>query len=385
MTIFLPSIQQQLAQLVALPSVSSASAQWDMGNLEVIQLLANWLDELGFTTEIIPVPGKNNKANLIATLGSGPGGLVLAGHTDTVPYNESRWSQDPFKLTELDQRWYGLGATDMKGFFPVALAAIAPFVQHKAKLRQPLMILATADEESSMAGAHALVELGKPKARYAIIGEPTSLKPIRMHKGIMMEKVVVVGKSGHSSNPKLGTNAMEAMHQVITELLTYRQELQDKYRNPGFDVSVPTLNLGHIHGGDNPNRICGACELHFDLRFLPGMEAQALREQINQRVSRIAELSGTHIHYDSLMQPVPAFEQSADSEIVRITEKLVGYDSEAVAFATEAGFMQQLGMETLVFGPGCIDQAHQPDEYIELKQIQPAIDALTQLIKNLCL
>jgi acetylornithine deacetylase len=175
------------------------------------------------------------------------------------------------------------------------------------------------------------------------------------------------------------------MHQVITELLTYRQELQDKYRNPGFDVSVPTLNLGHIHGGDNPNRICGACELHFDLRFLPGMEAQALREQINQRVSRIAELSGTHIHYDSLMQPVPAFEQSADSEIVRITEKLVGYNSEAVAFATEAGFMQQLGMETLVFGPGCIDQAHQPDEYIELKQIQPAIDALTQLIKNLCL
>lgn len=385
MTISLPSLQQQLAQLVALPSVSSASPQWDMGNIEVIHLLASWLADLGFATEIVPVPGKSNKANLIATLGSGPGGLVLAGHTDTVPYNESRWNQDPFKLTELDQRWYGLGATDMKGFFPVALAAITPFLQHKDKLRQPLMILATADEESSMAGAHALVALGKPKARYAIIGEPTGLKPIRMHKGIMMEKVVVTGKSGHSSDPKLGINAMEVMHQAIAELLVYRQQLQEKYRNPGFKVSVPTLNLGHIHGGDNPNRICGACELHFDLRFLPGMEAPALREQIQQRLTRISELSGTHIHYDSLMQPVPAFEQNADSELVRITEKLVGHDAEAVAFATEAGFMQQLGMETLVFGPGSIDQAHQPNEYIELKQIQPAINTLTQLITKLCL
>lgn len=385
MEISLPSLQQQLSQLVATPSVSSTSEQWDMGNRAVIELLASWLSDLGFTVEIIPIAGKKDKANLIATLGSGPGGLVLAGHTDTVPYNENRWAQDPFKLTEKNQRWYGLGATDMKGFFPVALAAITPFVQAKAKLQQPIIVLATADEESSMSGARALAKLGKPKARYAVIGEPTGLKPIRMHKGIMMEKVVIQGKAGHSSDPSLGNNAMEAMHQVMAELLSFRQQLQSKYQNPGFNVSTPTLNLGHIHGGDNPNRICGSCELHFDLRPLPGMESKFLRQQIAERVNRVAASTGTKIELSSLIDAVPAFEQSADSEVVRVTEKLIGHSAEAVAFATEAGFLQQLGMETIVFGPGSIDQAHQPNEYIELAQIQPAINTLSRLIENLCL
>lgn len=379
----LPGFTQQLQQLVATPSVSSTSPQWDMGNLEVINLLADWLVHLGFDTRILPVPGKGNKANLIATLGTGPGGLVLAGHTDTVPYNEERWSQDPFKLTERDQRLYGLGATDMKGFFPVAIAAAQAF--RDQPLQQPLIILATADEESSMSGARALAELGQPKARYAVIGEPTGLKPIRMHKGIMMEAVKVIGNAGHSSNPALGNNALEAMHLVLGELLTFRSELQQRYQNPGFDVSVPTLNLGCIHGGDNPNRICGQCELHFDLRPLPGMDNEQLHLDIAQRLQPLAERTGTNIHLDTLFGGVSAFEEPANAQLIQACEKLTGHGAESVAFATEAPFLQQMGMQTVVMGPGSIDQAHQPDEFIDSRQIEPAINILKGLIREFCL
>jgi len=379
----LPTFQQQLQQLVATPSVSCTSPQWDMGNLDVIHLLAGWLVDLGFAIQILPVPGQDNKANLIATLGSGPGGLVLSGHTDTVPYDDSRWSHDPFKLTEENQRFYGLGATDMKGFFPVAIAAAEAF--RDQPLQQPLIILATADEESSMSGARALVELGQPKARYAVIGEPTGLKPIRMHKGIMMEAVKVEGRAGHSSNPALGNNALEAMHLVLGELLSFRSELQQRYQNPGFEVSVPTLNLGCIHGGDNPNRICGQCELHFDLRPLPGMDNGQLHEDIAKRLQPLAERTGTDIHLATLFGGVAAFEEAANASLIQACEKLTGHSAGSVAFATEAPFLQQLGMQTVVMGPGSIDQAHQPDEYIDCRQIQPAINILKGLIKKFCL
>lgn len=377
------SYQHQLSQLVALPSVSSTSSQWDMGNRRVIDLLASWLEELGFSIEIIPIQNHDNKANLIATLGSGPGGLVLAGHTDTVPYDENRWQQDPFSLTEKDNRFYGLGATDMKGFFPVVFEAIKKIAGKP--LQQPLIILATADEESSMSGARELAAMGKPKARYAVIGEPTGLRPVRMHKGIIMESVRVQGLAGHSSNPALGNNAMEVMHQVIGDLLLFRTELQKQNIHQGFEVSVPTLNLGHIHGGDNPNRICGSCELHYDLRPLPGMNIEELRTLIDGRLDRIRTSTNTIIECNSLIQGVEPFEESSQSALVQAAEKLSGCNAESVAFATEAPFMKALGMETIVFGPGSIDQAHQPNEFIELDQIGPAIDMIGQLIQQFCL
>ncbi len=379
----LPSLSQQLEALVAIPSVSSHSERWDMGNRPVVEQLAVWLDELGFQCELLSIEGNPDKVNLIATLGSGPGGLVLSGHTDTVPYDDARWQTDPFKLTERDNKWYGLGATDMKGFFPVAIEAARAFVD--TPLQQPLIILATADEESSMSGARALAELGRPKARYAVIGEPTSLVPIRMHKGIMMEEIKIQGQSGHSSNPALGNNAMETMHKAIADIMQFRGELQARYQHAGFEIQVPTLNLGCIHGGDNPNRICGHCDMQFDLRALPGMDNEELRGLIRQRLQPLAEQSGTTIELQTLFGGVPAFEESATSAIVKAAEKLTGNSAESVAFATEAPFLQQLGMETIVMGPGSIDQAHQPDEFISLNQIQPAVNTLKALIRQFCL
>lgn len=373
----------QLDQLVRTPSVSCTDPKLDMGNRAVVELLANWLDHLDFDIEILPVDDNLNKVNLIATRGSGPGGLVLAGHTDTVPYIEKYWGRDPLKVTVENNRAYGLGATDMKGFFPVVLAAIQSVID--TPLQQPLIVLATADEETSMAGARSLAEQGRPKARYAVIGEPTGLQPIRMHKGMAMEAVHIIGKSGHSSNPDMGINALDSMHDVMTVLKQFRQQLQAQYRHPGFRVDMPTLNLGCIHGGDNPNRICEQCELAFDLRPLPGMSLETLRAAIDQQLDDIAEKNQVKITRRSLFHGINAFEQSADSDLITTVEQLTGHSADSVAFATEAPFLQQLGMDVVVMGPGSIDQAHQPDEYISLDQVEPAVKILEGLIKRYCL
>ncbi len=378
-----PTIRDMVARLISLPSISSASPDWDHSNEAVVQTLADWLKPLGFATEILPVPGMPGKFNLVATLGSGPGGLVLSGHTDTVPFDDKRWQSDPFTLTEKDDRWYGLGTCDMKAFFAVAIEAARDV--SAADLKEPLIILATADEESSMNGARALAEAGYPKARYAVIGEPTSLKPVRMHKGIMMERLVFEGQSGHSSDPSLGNNAMEGMHEALGRLLALRSHWQEKYRNPAFRVQYPTMNLGCIHGGDNPNRICARCELHFDLRPLPGMDMANLRQEILGKLQPLAESRGLQMEFEPLFDGVPPFETAADAALVKACEKLTGHPAQAVAFATEAPWLQKLGMETLVMGPGSIDQAHQPDEFLALSQIQPSVDILRGLISRFCL
>ena len=369
-----------LQQLVAKNSISSINPSLDQGNREVIELLANWLNELGFITEVMPLADPR-KANLIATLGTGPGGLVLAGHTDTVPCDEKLWNNNPFRLTEKDQRLYGLGTCDMKGFFPLAMEAAKPFLEQP--LKQPLIILATADEESSMMGARTLVEAGKPKARYALIGEPTGMKPISMHKGIMVEKLMIEGRSGHSSDPSLGLNAMETMYEVMGQLLNLRDELKANHNNPMFAVDYPTMNLGCIHGGNNPNRICGQCELGFEIRPLPGMDMGKLQQMINERILPFEQKNGVAIslnHYD-----VPAYSAAPDSQLAKICESLTNHSSEAVSFATEAPYLEQLGMDVMVLGPGNVEQAHQPDEYLALDRIQPTVDFLTQLIGRCCL
>ena len=378
-----PSLIQMLQGIIGAPSVSSVSPAFDQSNLEVIHLLADWLQTLGFVVEVLPLKSQPNKANLIATLGKGPGGLVLAGHTDTVPYDEGRWNSDPFTLTDADNRFYGLGTADMKSFLALAIEAAKDF---KAEdLQQPLIILATADEESSMNGAEELVILGRPKARYAIVGEPTSMRPIRAHKGMMMEAIHLQGQAGHSSDPALGKSALEGMHAVMTEILQWRNELQTKYQNQAFVIPYPTLNLGHIHGGDNPNRICGDCELHIDLRPLPGMDIHALRAELHHRVSGTLADSGITVDCDALFDGIPAMETAAETAIVRLAERLTGHAPEAVAFATEAPYLKQLGMDTIILGPGDIAQAHQPDEYLALDRLKPTIGILRQAIESVCI
>ena len=373
-----------MRELIGLPSVSSVSPAFDQSNLAVIEQLAQWCESLGMACEIQAL--SEGKANLIATLnpagGDNTGGLILSGHTDTVPFDEGRWQHDPFALTETNQRFYGLGTADMKSFLAMALQAIAQL--DVKQLQAPVILLATADEESTMAGAKALLASDQLKSRHAVIGEPTNLRPIHMHKGILMEALHIQGRSGHSSNPALGNNALEGMHKVILALLDWRAELQSENINHAFAVPVPTLNLGHIHGGDNPNRICADCHLHIDLRPLPGMPIDALREELHQRARSAIADSGLSLETEMLFSGIPAMLTDANAELVKTAERLTGHAAEAVAFATEAPFLQQLGNEVIVLGPGHIDQAHQPDEFIALDQIRPMLDILEQLILRYC-
>ncbi len=383
MTTAPPDLRKMLTELIAIPSVSSVDPAHDQGNRAVVERLAEWMEGMGFACELQGVPDAPDKANLIATLGRGEGGLVLAGHTDTVPYDDTGWSSDPFTLSERDGRLYGLGTSDMKSFLGLVLEAVRDL---KAEdLHQPLVVLATADEESGMTGAKALVDSQRRLGRHAVIGEPTNLRPVHMHKGILMESIRIQGRSGHSSDPSLGCSALEGMVRVLNDIVAFRQQLQSKNVDPRFSVPVPTLNLGHIHGGDNPNRICAHCELQIDIRPLPGMDLQELRETIRQRITRVLGEDGLALEMRSLFPGLPPMETPVQARIVRAAEALTGSQAEAVAFGTEGPYLRDLGMDVVILGPGDIAQAHQPDEYLAVDRLQPTVDMLRKLVHQFCL
>lgn len=376
-----PGLKEMVQQLVSTPSISSTHKQLDQSNLEVVHLLANWLQPLGFEITINPVSGNPNKANLIAKRGSGNNAFVLSGHTDTVPLDEDLWQSNPFSITEKDDRWYGLGTCDMKSFFALAIEALRPLLDKDFK--HPLIILATADEESTMSGARALTAAELSNARFAMIGEPTGLKPVNQHKGIMMLKALITGTSGHSSDPALGNNALDGTAILIDELIQYRNEIKSKYANDNFNVAYPTLNLGCIHGGDNPNRICDHVELSFDVRVLPGMDNDEVLQTLKQRLK--AKLQDSDLDCDlSLMHPAVSPFENDEKQLLTLVEQISGSPAGPVAFATEAPFLKTLGMETVVLGPGFIEQAHQPNEFIPLNHLDPTIDIIRRLIFQFC-
>ncbi|HBO38252.1 MAG TPA: acetylornithine deacetylase, partial [Pasteurellaceae bacterium] len=244
----LPQFLDMYSQLIALPTISSIEPEFDQSNKALIELLADWLNTLGFKTEVLPIENSRAKYNLLATYGEGEGGLLLAGHTDTVPFDEGRWTVDPFKLTEKNGKFYGLGTADMKGFFAFVLDAVSRI--DLTALNKPLRILATADEETTMLGTRTFIQHTHIRPDCAIIGEPTSLKPVRAHKGHMAQALRIIGKTGHSSDPDKGINAIELMHEATGYLMQMRNELRDKYHHAAFEIPYPTMNLGAIHGGD---------------------------------------------------------------------------------------------------------------------------------------
>lgn len=368
-------------QLIELPTISSLVAEEDCSNQQLIELLASWLADFGFKTEILAVEGSRNKYNLLATYGEGEGGLLLAGHTDTVPFDDGRWTFNPFKLTEKDGKLYGLGTADMKGFFAFVVEVISQL--DLSQIKKPIRVLATADEETTMLGAKTFAQHTNIRPDCAIIGEPTSLKPIRAHKGHVGEAVRITGKSGHSSDPDKGINAIELMHQSIGYLMNMRDELREKYHNPLFQVTHPTMNFGNIQGGDAINRICACCELQFDMRPLPNMAIEDLYSMVHEHLKPMLEQYGDLVEIRHLHEGIPGYECEHSAQIVQVVEKLLGEKCDAVNYCTEAPFIQQL-CPTLVLGPGSIEQAHQPDEYLELKYIQPTKELLTKLIYHFC-
>lgn len=378
----LPPLIDMMSQLIASPSVSSAHSHLDQSNLDAINLLANWANDIGLKTEIQPI-GDSNKYNLIASAGSGTKGLMLSGHTDTVPYDEAQWQSDPFTLTLKNERYYGLGSCDMKSFIAMTLHSLQEI--DLKQLKRPIVVCATANEETDMSGAQWLKQHFKHDIKHCIIGEPTNLIPIVQHKGILMESIIFTGQAGHSSDPNNGNSALEAMMDFINALRQYREHLQNTHINPAFAVPVPTINLGHIHGGDNPNRICAKCQLDIDVRFLPGMDLHALRQQIQTIAQQTAENHGLKAEFDLLFHGIPALETNVNSEIALFLEKTRQSKSQTVAFGTEAPYFSEMGINTMILGPGSIDQAHQANEYLSEKQIKPMLSTLTSTINHFCI
>jgi len=377
----LPPFIEIYRTLIATPSISATEAALDQSNAPLIELLSGWFNDLGFEVDVQPVPDTRNKFNMLASAGSGNGGLLLAGHTDTVPFDDGRWTRDPFTLTEHDNKLYGLGSADMKGFFAFILDALRD-IDVRA-LKKPLYILATADEETSMAGARYFASTSTLRPECAIIGEPTSLQPIRAHKGHLSTAIRILGESGHSSDPERGVNAIELMHAAIGPVLALRDALKERYCFDAFTVPYPTLNLGHIHGGDASNRICACCEMHMDIRPLPGMTLSELDGLLAEALAPVSERWPGRLTLSELHPPIPGYECPPNSKLVQVVEKLLGARAGAVNYCTEAPFIQEI-CPTLVLGPGSINQAHQPDEYLETRFIKPTRELLTQVIHHFC-
>ncbi|KIE96417.1 putative acetylornithine deacetylase [Actinobacillus pleuropneumoniae] len=207
---------------------------------------------------------------------------------------------------------------------------------------------------------------------------------MRAHKGHVGEAVRITGKSGHSSDPDRGINAIELMHQATGYLMNMRNQLREKYHNDLFKVPYPTMNFGNIHGGDAINRICACCELQFDMRPLPNLPVEDLYAMVNENLKPMLEQYGSLIEIRHLHDGIPGYECEHSAQVVQVVEKLLGEKCDAVNYCTEAPFIQQL-CPTLVLGPGSIEQAHQPDEFLETKFIEPTRELLSKLIHHFCL
>ena len=377
----LPTFAERLREIVSLNSISSEEPELDQSNESVIRCLERWLRELGFDVTLIKVKEKPLKYDLLARLGEGDGGLLLSGHTDTVPADPASWKSDPLSLTETEDRYTGLGSIDMKGFFAFAADAAASF--SGKKLREPLYILATSDEETTMNGAKAFMEQASIRPRAVIIGEASSLTPVYKDQGYMASRVIAHGRRAHSSNPAEGINAIEIMHRAIAGIMKFRDSLK-KFRSSDFKVPEPTLNIGIIRGGDSPNSVPDTCVMQFDVRPTELTPVDFIEKEVRKAIAQSAgEYSGS-VEIEDLYPPLPAFGGGLEQPVVKKLAELSGNEPVTVGYATEAGLLSGLTPDTVVFGAGSISNAHQPDEYLLKEEIGPMSRILREIISLIC-
>lgn len=377
----LATTERILSDLVAFPTVSTDS------NLAMIDYIARDLGALGARVETFQDP-TGTKANLFATFGpEGDGGIVLSGHTDVVPVEDQDWSTDPFQLIERDDRLFGRGTCDMKGFIAATLA-MARFYG-MLPLKRPIHFAFTHDEETGCIGGKALlselVAKGlRPSA--AIIGEPTEMRVIEGHKGCKEITTTFCGLEGHSSQPDLGVNAVEYAVLYIGELMRIREGL--KARAPAdsrFDPPWTTLQVGQIGGGVAHNVIPGVAELAWDLRCVQPSDEDFVDNAINSHVAEVLLPAMQAVHPDASISTevvgnVTGLLPTETNEARRIVSELTGANgTDVVAFGTEAGLFQQAGIDAVVCGPGSIAQAHKPDEFVSRDQLVSCLAMLRGL------
>jgi len=373
-----------LARLVAFDSVS------DKSNLPVIDFVEDYLKAHGVATRRAP-NASGDKAAILATIGPRvDGGVVLSGHTDVVPVDGQPWSGDPFELREKSGRLYGRGACDMKGFDACVLAMVPTF--KAAALKRPVHIVLSYDEETTCLGSlDVIASFGhdEPKPGAVIVGEPTMMQVADAHKGVATFRTRVTGHEAHSALPALGANAVAAAADVVSEIGRLAREYEKGPLDPRFTPPYSTLHVGMIQGGTARNILARECAFHWEFRGLPGVTTASALAKVQAFVDKVAlprltryvagPMITTEIEVD--VPPLAAAPGSAAETLaLRLTRS---NDRIAVSFATEAGCFQRAGLPAVVCGPGSIDQAHKPDEFVDEAQLAACLAFLDNLAGEL--
>lgn len=358
-------------------------------NLALIEWVEGYLDGLGVPHRRVP-SADGGKSNLIATLGPAvEGGVVLSGHTDVVPVDGQPWSSDPFGMVRRDGRLYGRGTCDMKGFLALALDA-APAIL-AAKPKKPVHLAFSYDEEIGCLGAPAMIETIRrelPAPALVIVGEPTDMEAVNGHKGIATYHVTVNGREAHSSQTQQGVSANMAAIKLMASLVALAEKLE-READPAspFTPKGATLTIGLIHGGTAHNILARECGFTFDLRCPPGLDPQALlapfmaeAQALDRTLKARAPEAGVAVERHS---NVPAFAPEPGGAAEAFARRLAGDNGppRAVSYAAEAGQFQRAGFSSVLCGPGSIAQAHQPDEYVEVSQMERGVAFMRRLVE----
>lgn len=366
-----PSSRELLAHLVGFATVSRDS------NLELIGFIRDYLARHGVDSELIYNP-QRTKANLFASIGpSDRGGVVLSGHTDVVPVDGQAWSVEPFVLSERQGRLYGRGTADMKGFIASVLAAV-PGLTRRC-LRLPVHLAFSYDEEVGCLGVRPMLERLQQRSHkplLCLIGEPTELRPVLGHKGKLAMRCQVRGAACHSAYAPYGVNAIEYAARLIGKLGEIGSRLaQPEHHDPRFDPPFSTVQTGTIQGGRALNIVPAECQFDFEVRTLPGDDAQAVVEQLHgyAEAELLPQMQAVQADTGITLQPLsayPGLATAADSQAAELLALLSGSrEFTTVAFGTEGGLFHEAGIPTVVCGPGSMDQGHKPDEFISLEQL----------------
>jgi acetylornithine deacetylase len=375
------TVQKTLAQLVAIDSVSSRS------NSEIVNYLARRCEAKGLRVKRCSYTDDSGaeKINLIALAGpelveAAPEvELALVGHTDTVPY-DPKW-EDALRLNERAGRLYGRGACDTKGFIAAALTAIdAVDLQH---LKRSLALVFTADEEIGLLGAKRLADARVLRVRYAIVGEPTSLRPMRAGKGYCLAEIVVKGREGHSAYPHIGYSAVFAAARLITRIENIAEQLRGE-EHSAFDPPSTTLNVGLIRGGTGKNVIPGECHFTLEWRPIPGQDPKRVLDLLSAAIEEEKTLDPQFTCEVDAARADGGFETPVDSTLVKLLETLSGKEPGTVAFGTEAAQISKLGAEAVVIGPGDIRVAHRTDEFVPVNELEKCVEILTKAAEAHC-
>ena len=373
-----------LDKLISYPTISSES------NRDCIDWISDYLKSYGARCEISSEA--EGKANIFATLGpDSDGGIILSGHTDVVPIIGQNWSSDPFKMKHENGAYYGRGTCDMKGFIASTLAMVPKYA--KMNLKRPLHFAFTYDEEVGCLGARVLVnqliESGlKPSA--CIVGEPTSMRIIEGHKGMCEYTTEFKGLEGHSSQPELCVNALEYAHRFINKLMEVRQELPGMApEGSRFNPPYSTSSICACHSGTTHNVIPSKAEVEWEMRVVQRTDREWLRGQMGRYVDEVLrpemkKISPAADIFETVCIETEGLEPNPDSEAVKIVQELTGGNStEVVAFGTEAGLFSRAGISSVLCGPGSIEQAHKPDEYVSESQLVLCLKMLDRLTNEL--